>query len=658
MARYINLSNGNLLIGLDAFGQVRDLYYPYVGLENHVDGHYVHKIGVWVDNRFSWIDDSSWQIKINYVPDTMASDIEAVNTNLQLQLNFTDIVYNEKDIFIRKLVLKNLDAVSRRVKVYFHQEFEIYQARRGDTAYYDPISKVLIHYKGRRCFLINCVSGNSSFNDYSVGLFNIEGKEGTYKDAEDGELSQNSIEHGLVDSVLGHTCDLSPHQSATFYYWLTAAKLISDALALNQYVLDKTPQYLLKSSQDFWQAWINRRKFSFFKLPAPVIDLFKKSLLVLRAHTDNRGGVIASGDSDLLKYGRDTYSYVWPRDAAFCIMAQDKAGDSTVARRFFEFANEILTPVGFFMHKYRSDQSLGSSWHPWIKSGHIQYPIQEDETAVTLFALWQHYQLSLDIEFIESIYNSFIKKAADFLTEYRDHQTGLPKASYDLWEENSGVFTYTASTVFGALTAAARFAKLLGKVEAQRQYTQAATQIRAGILKYLYDSQTGYFHKSLGDPTLDSSAFYGVLKFGVLEPEDSRLRSAVQTTVTKLSASPIGGLARYENDWYFRTGVAGPGNPWVITSLWLAQYQIAIAKSESDLASVKDWLNWVVKYSLSTGILPEQFHPSSGAPLSATPLCWSHAEFVTTVIQYLEKLEELGICHACIPSFHPEGGLA
>lgn len=649
MARYINLGNGNLLIGLDAFGQVRDLYFPYVGLENHVDGHYVHKIGVWVDSRFSWIDDGSWQIKINYVSDTMASDIIAVNPNLQLQLNFTDIVYNEKDIFIRKLVLKNLDAVSRRVKVYFHQEFEIYQARRGDTAYYDPISKVIIHYKGRRCFLINSVSGNSGFTDYSVGLFNIEGKEGTYIDAQDGELSQNGIEHGLVDSVLGQTCELTPHQSATIYYWLTAAKLISEVLALNQYVLDKTPQYLLKSSQDFWKAWINRRKFSFFKLPVPVIDLFKKSLLVIRAHTDNRGGVIASGDSDLLKYGRDHYSYVWPRDAAFCIMALDKAGDSSVARRFFEFANEILTPVGFFMHKYRSDQSLGSSWHPWIKDGHIQYPIQEDETAVTLFALWQHYLLSLDIEFIESIYNSFIKKTADFLSDYRDHQTGLPRASYDLWEENNGVFTYTASAVFGALVSASKFAKLLGKTDAEREYAQAAEEVKSGILKYLYDNQAGYFHKNLGNPVMDASAFYGILKFGVLAPDDSRLRSAVNSTVAKLSAPPVDGLARYESDWYFRTGSEGPGNPWIITSLWLAQYHIAIAKSESDLEPVKTWFNWVVKHALPTGILPEQLHPGSGAPLSATPLCWSHAEFVTTVINYLEKLEELGLCPACVP---------
>src|SRR3989344_2066385 len=650
MARHINLGNGNLLIGLDAHGLVRDLYFPYVGLENHVDGHYVHKVGVWVDNRFSWLDDGSWQITIAYVKDTMATDITAIHPHLQLQLNFTDVVYNEKDIFLRKVIVKNTSESPRRVKIYFHQEFEIYQSRRGDAAYYDPVSQTIIHYKGRRCFVINAYHGQTSFDDYSVGLFNIEGKEGTFKDAEDGSLSQNPIEHGLVDSVVGLTCDLAPHQSANVYYWLTAAKLIKDALELNQYVLDKTPSYLVKSTADFWKAWLNRRRFSFFKLPSDTVDLFKKSLLILRAHTDNRGGVIASGDSDLLKYGRDTYSYVWPRDAAFCIMALNAAGDTNVARRFFEFANSILTSEGFFMHKYRADQSLGSSWHPWVHDGHTQYPIQEDETAIVLYALWQYYAASLDIEFIESVYNSLIKKTADFLVSYRDPQTGLPLPSYDLWEEYRGVFTYTSASVFGALTCAAKFADLLGKSDSSRLYINAASEVKEAIIKYLLDQKSGLFAKKIGDPTVDSSSIYGVFKFGVLDPADPRLKEAVKNTISRLTVkTSVGGIARYEGDHYFRSADDIPGNPWVITSLWLAQYHISLAKSESDLAPVKDWLSSAVKSALPTGILPEQLHVHTGAPLSATPLAWSHAEFVTTVIQYLQKLEELGICPACAP---------
>jgi len=128
------------------------------------------------------------------------------------------------------------------------------------------------------------------------------------------------------------------------------------------------------------------------------------------------------------------------------------------------------------------------------------------------------------------------------------------------------------------------------------------------------------------------------------------IKEAVKNTISRLTVkTSVGGIARYEGDHYFRSADDIPGNPWVITSLWLAQYHISLAKSESDLAPVKDWLSSAVKSALPTGILPEQLHVHTGAPLSATPLAWSHAEFVTTVIQYLQKLEELGICPACAP---------
>jgi GH15 family glucan-1,4-alpha-glucosidase len=39
--------------------------------------------------------------------------------------------------------------------------------------------------------------------------------------------------------------------------------------------------------------------------------------------------------------------------------------------------------------------------------------------------------------------------------------------------------------------------------------------------------------------------------------------------------------------------------------------------------------------------MPEQVHPETGEPLSVAPLTWSHAEFVATVLNYLEKKQSL-----------------
>ena len=66
MARSLVLGNGTLLIALDEYGQLRDLYYPHVGLENHGGSGCVHRIGVFVDGMMSWFDSGEWNITVGY----------------------------------------------------------------------------------------------------------------------------------------------------------------------------------------------------------------------------------------------------------------------------------------------------------------------------------------------------------------------------------------------------------------------------------------------------------------------------------------------------------------------------------------------------------------------------------------------------------------
>jgi len=40
-------------------------------------------------------------------------------------------------------------------------------------------------------------------------------------------------------------------------------------------------------------------------------------------------------------------------------------------------------------------------------------------------------------------------------------------------------------------------------------------------------------------------------------------------------------------------------------------------------------------------VLPEQVHPHTGAPLSVSPFSWSHAQVVSVVRGYLERLRFL-----------------
>lgn len=661
MARALTLGNGSILVGIDHCGEVRDFYYPYVGLENHVGGDFVHRVGMFADKKLAWLSDPSWKVSVGSKEESLSSAISAENRELGVSLTSNDLIYNERNIFIRKVTIKNLQGISRPIKIFFAHQFEIAESHRAHTAYFDPGTHTIIHYRGRRVFLINAKLEGRSFDDYSTGVFDSEGKEGTHKDAEDGELAKNPIEHGAADSVIGLSAGFGPGEEKTVYYWMCVGKTHRAVKHLNVMVQEKSPAHMIKTTEDYWRAWINRQNFSFHGLSPEIIALFKKSLFVIRAHTDKKGAIIASSDSSMMQQGgKDNYCYIWHRDAAFSSMALDRVGDFTVCQRFFEFSNEVITDEGYFMHKYSPDRSLGSSWHGWIDKDtrDVRLPIQEDETALTLIALAKHYEFTKDLEFIELIYNSLIRRAADFLVSYRDEKTGLPLPSNDLWEEKFGIHTFTAASVYGALSAASHFAEILGKAKSQTRFAETAKEIKEAILKNLYNEEGGYFAKSLAvregtllrDNTVDASSAYGIFAFGVLPPDDLRLIRAMKKTEEELSVqTPIGGVARYQGDHYYRSGGNIPGNPWIVTTLWLAEYFISIARTDHDLDRVRTIFSWVLSRADKSGVLPEQIHPFSGVALSAAPLVWSHASFVHAVVSYLDKLEELGICKSCDP---------
>ena len=158
------------------------------------------------------------------------------------------------------------------------------------------------------------------------------------------------------------------------------------------------------------------------------------------------------------------------------------------------------------------------------------------------------------------------------------------------------------------------------------------------------------------DTTLDMSSAYGVFQFGVLDSDDERIESSMNACLERLSLNTnSGGHARYVNDYYYRVDKEGtPGNPWFITSLWVAEYYIHKAYNKKMLQPAIDIFNWVASHTLETGVLSEQLNPHTSEPVSVAPLTWSHAGFVIAINKYLEKLDNLGICTMCNPPKYKE----
>ncbi|HET7320544.1 MAG TPA: glycoside hydrolase family 15 protein [Candidatus Saccharimonadales bacterium] len=643
MGRPVVLSNGQLFVGLDEDGLVHDFYYPYVGLDNLTNARSIpHKIGVWVDGKFSWTDDGTWDIKTDFEVKALVSKLEFTSTQLGVTLEFQDFIDITYNAFIRRAKVTNLSTKKRDIRLFMHQVFEISRSGRGDTALYVPDDHYLLDYKGRCCLLIaGKMDGKRDFDQYAVGIYGIESKLGTFKDAEDGELSNNPVEHGGVDSVLRFRHETEAQGSFNVDYWIVAANSQYDAQVAHTYLKHYDLDQRQRQVEEFWQQWLAPALQRTQHLPAEHRNPLLKSLLIIKAHCDDRGSILASGDSSIFNYGRDYYCYCWPRDSAYAVWPLIRLGIFDEAKSFFDFARDTMSRDGYLMHKYQPDRAIGSTWHPLVHNRRKELAIQEDETASVIFMFHEYVKASGDTVMLANYYDNFIYPAAHFMTHFVDRATGLPHASYDLWEEKFLTTTYTVCTVIAGLEAAAKLAEMSDHAEDAAEWRQTAEGYRSH-LDALYNDN-GYFFKGFLlnedgnidiDDTLDISNLYGPFMFAGLALDDPRMKSTFDSVCKRLlDSSPIGGVIRYEHDSYFLDKKKFKGNPWIVCTLWLAQYLFTVKRDDE----AKKLLDWALERALPSGVLSEQYEPETGEPLSVAPLVWSHAELVNTILD-LHKL--------------------
>lgn len=643
MGRPVVLSNNQMFIGLNENGLVHDFYYPYVGLENLTTSRSLHhKIGVYADGKFSWTDDGSWSTEVLFEADALVSDVTLKNTELGITLHLMDTIDYQENIFLRKIAVENEWDTRREIRLFMHQVFQISRTGRSDTALYVPDSHYILDYKGRYCLAIGgqCDDG-TPFDQYAIGNYGIEGKAGTFMDAEDGELSDNPVEHGGVDSVVRFVLDVNGHTSRCVHYWIVAASSQNDAQDMHESLKEENAaDRRLHETRVYWQEWLKPADEQISDIPERERIALQRSLLIIKAHCDSRGSILASGDSSIFNYGRDYYCYCWPRDAAYALWPLIRTGHYEEAKQFFLFARDVMHPDGYMMHKYQPDRAIGSTWHPLVHNRNRELAIQEDETACMLFMLNELFEASNDLTYIQNLYHTFVAPCADFLSRFIDDQTDLPHASYDLWEQRFATFTYSVCTVIAGLEAAAKMAQAVDQPDDIVTWKRAADRIRGHLDTLLHPE--GYYRKSLlledgkvsYDDSIDIANMYGPFMYAKLPIADKRLTDTVAKVEQDLfRKGPIGGVIRYWGDDYFLSKPQYGGNPWIVCTLWLAQYYISAKRTDE----AKDLIEWALQRQQPSGVLSEQFDPEYGGPLGVAPLVWSHAELVNTILDFYAK---------------------
>jgi glucoamylase len=652
MPRDLPVGNGDLLITFDRLYRMRDIFYPNVGRFDHTGGH-VQRFGVWADGEFAWIEEPEWKRELRYKPETLVTDVRLTHEKLALEVRCEDAVDASEPVYFRKTTVRDLSGKPRDVRLFFHFDPSIGGSPVGDTANYDPGTSSVVLYKDDIYFLITAADENKyGIDHWAIGTKRLGGAEGTWRDAEDGVLGRNAISQGSVDATVGFNLALEPGGERTVTAWVVCGRSYQDVKQLNRRIVEAGPARMLARTEAFWKLWA-RSDLDVSPLPPAVRELFTRSLLIVRTQIDNRGAILAANDSDVTAFGGDHYSYCWMRDAALVAYSLILTGHAELSRSFFSFAARAIEKDGYFLHKYSPTGQLASSWHPWMLAGQRVLPIQQDQTSLVIWALRKHFEAFRDAEFIKSVYEPLVIRPAEWTLEYRD-LSGLPHPSWDLWEERRGVHTFTVAATIGGLRAAAEFAREFGEQDRAARYAEEAERMRQALRRHLFDPKRGRFARMAtpiegGGYRLDEtsdSANYALFAFGAFDARDPLVEGEMRALRERLWVkTDVGGCARYEKDYFHqvereKTELV-PGNPWVICTLWHAQHAIARATNLGELREALPLMEWTAARAFDSGVLAEQFHPYTGAPIGVSPLTWSHATVVIVVVEYLRKLQQL-----------------
>ena len=214
----------------------------------------------------------------------------------------------------------------------------------------------------------------------------------------------------------------------------------------------------------------------------------------------------------------------------------------------------------------------------------------------------------------------FLKKYVQNVLDEKEEEY----KSYDLWEENEGIHTYSLATIFSSFDAMIKIYEIVKPEFEKNRLKIEKIEKELYILKNLYDNNKKTFIRNK-DQKMDISLLGLVTPFKVIAPKEKKMLNTLERIELTLRTY-TGGYLRYEGDNY-----AG-GNPWVIANLWMAEYCLEAGNKKK----ARECFEFVVKTATEHGYLAEQIDNSTMQAKWVIGLGWSHAMFID-VLQKLYK---------------------
>jgi glucoamylase len=390
-------------------------------------------------------------------------------------------------------------------------------------------------------------------------------------------------------------------------------------------------------------------------------DVYRQSVLVLAALEDkiHRGASIAAPNmpwvwGTLTLSGEEVsgpYHLVWPRDFYHAATAQQAAGDGAGANRLVDYLWRVQKADGSFWQNTRVDGTP-----VWTSQ-------QLDETALPVVLAWWLGRTSAGDW-------SHVERAADYL------MANGPRTQQERWENQDGYSPNTIATEIAALVCAADVARRNGEPDKAVAYVARADEWAEKVEGWTATSNGPYSRRpyylrvtkdgnpnagttySLGDNfprpvdqrEIVDNSFLGLVLFGIKPWDDATvvnsLRVADETSTEPIAVDTASGRIwrRFTYDGYGEQRDGGDwdlfatparqtlGRAWPLLAGERGEYElIAGRRATSHLRTIADTANDGL-------MLPEQVwdgrpptgpgFPSGENTRSATPLAWTHAQFI------------------------------
>jgi glucoamylase len=391
--------------------------------------------------------------------------------------------------------------------------------------------------------------------------------------------------------------------------------------------------------------------------------LWRLSRNVLLAHEDKefQGAIIASlstpwGETkSAVELGG--YHLVWTRDLIQSASALLATGQIATPWRALLWLTCIQKPDGSFPQ------------NSWIDGTPYGPSIQLDEVAAPLLLGWRIWRVAPK-DFDLAVFRPVLARATAYLI------ASGPVTAQDRWEENAGYSPFTLATIIAALCAAAELGRAHGLAAADfvlayadwlNSHIEDWWVTNRGDL--LADKPRHYTRITPADPlALDphpdpdalvvtlangggshparrivGSDFLHLVRLGIRPADDPLIHDSVAVLDAVLKRDLPGGSSwrRYPFDGY---GEKADGSPFDGTGEGRCWPILTGERGHYELAAGRDPMPFILameRFANSGGMMPEQVWDAGdlpdrelvrGGPTgSATPLCWTHAEYLTLV---------------------------